>query len=317
MTSACSNRVVPATSVTACYSGTEATSSAVLYAADHGFFARSGLEVTLLFANGGSASVATLLSGQSQICQMSGANVVPAAQAGEDLVVVAGIVNTTPFKLIAAPTLSRPDQLIGQTFASPAGGGSYELGLRLQLSSIGVPFEQVKFAPLGSQAAVIAAMQTGAVAAALQVPPETAELLRQGFVEVPFGAGARPAFQHIGLVTRKSYVTTHRSTVLAFVRAVGQAIAAMKTDEMGTSAVIAKYRRLDPVAQRDSLAAAHREIVQGTFASVPAPTVEGMEYIISQSPPAPGARRVTADDVVDASVVAELVRTGAFGATPP
>lgn len=314
---ACGPRPQEEGAITACYSGTEATSSAVLYAADRGFFERNGLRVTLLFANGGSAAVATLLSGQSQICQMSGANVVPAAQAGEDLVVVAGIVNTTPFKLIAASSITRPEQLVGQTFASPAGGGSYELGLRLQLASIGVPFEQVKFAPLGSQAAVMAAMQAGAVAAALQVPPETAELLAQGFVEVPFGSNARPAFQHIGLVTRKSYLKDHRPAVLAYVRAVAQAIAAMKHDEPGTSAVIAKYRRLDPVAQRASLALAHREIVQGVFASVPAPTLEGMAYIISQSPPAPGARRVAAGDVVDASVVAELERQGAFGGARP
>ncbi len=309
---ACAGRAVPDGTVTTCYSGTDAPSSAVLYASDRGFFERNGLRATLLFANGGSAAVATLLSGQSQICQMSGASVVPAAQAGEDLVVVAGIVNITPFKLIAARQFTRPEQLVGQTFSSPAGGGSYELGLRLHLSSIGVPFEQVKFAPLGSQAAVIAAMQIGAVAAALQVPPESAELLAQGFVEVPFGAGARPAFQHIGLVTRKAYLKTHRATVLAYVRAVGQAIAAMKVDEPGTSAVIAKYRRLDPVAQRASLAIAHRELVQGVFATVPAPTLAGMEYIISQSSPPPGARRVTAADVVDTSVVAELERAGAF-----
>jgi ABC-type nitrate/sulfonate/bicarbonate transport system substrate-binding protein len=313
--SACARPAVPDSTITACYSGTDATSSAVLYAADHGFFERNDLQVTLLFANGGSAAVATLLSGQSQICQMSGANVVPAAQAGEDLVVVAGIVNTTPFKLIAAPTMTRPEQLVGQTFSSPAGGGSYELGLRLQLASIGVPFEQVKFAPLGSQAAVIAAMQAGAVAAALQVPPETEELLSQGFIEVPFGAGARPAFQHIGLVVRKSYLQAHRPRVLAYVRAVGEAIAAMKGDEAGTSAVIAKYRRLDPVAQKASLSVAHREIVQGIFAAVPRPTLEGMAYIISQLPPAPNARRVTAADVVDTSVVAELERAGAFAGT--
>ncbi len=315
--SACAGRTLPDTTLTACYSGTDASSSAVLYAADHGFFDRNGLHVTLLFANGGSAAVATLLSGQSQICQMSGANVVPAAQAGEDLVLVAGIVNTTPFRLIAAPTITRPEQLVGQTFASPAGGGSYELGLRLQLSSIGVPFEQVKFAPLGSQAAVIAAMQAGAVAAALQIPPESTELLAQGFVDVPFGTAARPAFQHIGLVTRKAYLQAHRATVLAYVRAVGQAIAAMKNDEPGTSAVIAKYRRLDPVAQKASLALAHREIVQGVFASVPMPSVEGVSYIISQSPPAPGARHVTAADVVDTSVVEELERTGAFSGAAP
>lgn len=314
---ACAARPVSDRTVTACYSGTDATSSAVLYAADHDFFARNDLQVTLLFANGGSVAIATLLSGQSQICQMSGANVVPAAQAGEDLVVVAGIVNTTPFKLIAAPTMARPEQLVGQTFASPAGGGSYELGLRLHLASIGVPFGQVKFAPLGSQAAVMAAMQAGAVAAALQVPPESAELLAQGFVDVPFGSAARPAFQHIGLVTTKRYLQAHRATVLAYVRAVGQAIAVMKTDEPGTSAVIAKYRRLDPVAQKASLAVAHREIVQGLFAAVPAPTVEGMAYIISQSPPAPGARRVTPADVVDTSVVAELKGAGAFSGPRP
>ena len=42
-----------------------------------------------------------------------------------------------------------------------------------------------------------------------------------------------------------------------------------------------------------------------------------MEYIISQSPPAPGAQRVTAADVVDTSVVDELERAGAFAGTAP
>jgi NitT/TauT family transport system substrate-binding protein len=302
--------------MTACYSGTDAAQSALLYAADNGFFARNGLKVDVLFANGGSASVATLLSGQSQICQMSGASVVSAAQAGEDLVVVAGIVNSAPFKLIAAPSITRPEQLIGQTVASPAGGGSYELGLRLYLSSIGVPFEEVRFAPLGSQPAVIAAMQAGAVVAALQLPPESETLLSQGFIEIPFGANVPPAFQHIGLVTRKSYLATHRQAMLTFVRTVAEAIAAMKHDEAGATAVIAKYRRLDPVAQRVGLLAAFRDIVQGAFASTPAPTLDGMQFIISQSPPAPGARTVAAADVVDPSLVIELEKAGAFRTRP-
>jgi ABC-type nitrate/sulfonate/bicarbonate transport system substrate-binding protein len=307
---ACTARAAPDTTLSSCYSGADATSTAVLYAADNGFFPRNGLKVNMIFTSGGAAAVAALLSGQTPICQMSGANVVSAAQAGEDLVVVAGIVNTTPFKLVAASTVTKPEQLIGQTVSSPFGGGSYELGLRLHLASIGVGFDQVKYAPLGSQSAVVAAMQAGVVAAALQVAPDTTALLSQGFVEIPFGANAPPAFQHIALVTRRSYVTAHRAVVLAYVRAVAEAIAAMKRDEDGAIQVIARYRKLDPVADREALATAYRDIVQNRFASVPEPTVDGMQYIINLLPPAPGARTVTAEDLVDRSIVAELRRSG-------
>ncbi len=314
---ACAGRPGSDTTLSSCYSGADAPSTAVLYASDHGFFGRNGLQVTMVFANGGAASVATLLSGQTPICQMSGANVVAAAQAGEDVVIVAGIVNSTPFTLMTAPSITRPEQLVGRTLASPAAGGSYELALRLYLSSLGVPFDQVKYTPLGSQLAVVAAMQAGEVAGALEVPPDTQELRARGFVDMPFGPNAPRAFQHIALVTTRRYVEAHRSVVLAYVRAVGEAIAAMKQDEAGAIRTIAKYRRLDPVAQKDALAAAYRDVVLARFESVPTPSLEGMSYIISQLPPAPGARTITAADVVDPSIVAELQQAGAFGRPQP
>ena len=307
----------PLAALTSCHSGTDSTSSAVLYASDFGFFRKHGLDVTLVYANGGAASVATLLSGQAQICQMSGANVVSAARAGEDLVVVAGLVNTTPFTLIAAPSLGGARGLAGQTVASPAGGGAYELGLRLHLASHGISFEQVRFAPLGSQPAVIAAMEAGHVGAALQVPPESSLLLSRGFVEVPFGNSLPPAFQHIALVTRKAYLQANRPAVTAYVRAVAEAIAAMKGDEAGFIAVAAKHRKLDPVAQHDDLVVAHREIVVGRMEAVPAPTLAGMDYIVRNTPAAPGARAITAADLIDGSVVEDLVRTGAIGTARP
>lgn len=314
---ACSRPEPAASAITACYSGTEATSSAVPYAAEQGYFDRNGLQVELLFANGGSAAVATLLSGQSQICQMSGPSVVSAAQAGEDLVVVAGIVNTAPFTLVTHPSITAPNQLVGKTVASPAGGGSYELGLRLYLSQLGVPFDQVGFAPLGSQAAVVAAMESGAVAAALQVPPESTGLLASGFTELALPSDRRPAFQHIALVTRREYLASHRPTVRAYVRAVAEAIAAMKQDESGAIAVMAKYRKLDPVAQREGLLDAYRTIVQRVFSTVPAPSLDGVAFIISQSPARPGARAVSAADLVDTSIVDELRREGLFRDAPP
>ena len=47
------------------------------------------------------------------------------------------------------------------------------VAMRDHLASIGVGFDQVKYAPLGSQSAVVAAMQAGVVAAALQVAPDS------------------------------------------------------------------------------------------------------------------------------------------------
>ena len=63
---ACTARAAPDTTLSSCYSGADATSTAVLYAADNGFFPRNGLKVNMI--EGKTATVTpALASGSADI----------------------------------------------------------------------------------------------------------------------------------------------------------------------------------------------------------------------------------------------------------
>lgn len=95
-------------------------------------------------------------------------------------------------------------------------------------------------------------------------------------------------------------------------KALSEAIAAMKKDQDGTLAILAQYLLLDPVTDKASLAAAYTNLVQNNIESVPS-TAEGIQAEINTlASENPQVATLKPEMVMDTSLVRELEENGWF-----
>ena len=81
-----------------------------------GLYEKHGLDVTLIYLDGGSRAIQVLLSGDVPIVQGGGNSPVAARLRGGDVTLIAGIVNVLAYSLIVHPEIKRPEDLRGRNW---------------------------------------------------------------------------------------------------------------------------------------------------------------------------------------------------------
>jgi len=220
--------------IKASYGNVTPANLAPYFAKEMGIFAKHGLDVDLVLIDGGSPSAAALIAGQVQFANFGGTETMSGVAAGSDMVAVALFVPVTPWQLLAKNDYKSPDDLKGKV--------------------VGVASKDVTKQALGSVANLTAAMLGGAVYAGPGHPPDTVLLLKQGFkVIVDLASEKIPATDNCTVV-RRSFLTTNRTTVQAYIDAEIEAIAAAKKDKPGTIKVMQKLLKVE---DQDALSQAY------------------------------------------------------------
>ncbi len=102
------------TPVNVCYSALSGTQAVAWYAYEKGLFTKYGLQVNLQAMTGGTTGITSLLSGDMDICELAGTPVINAAAAHQDVVLVAGLINTISGSLMAQPGITNVASLRGK-----------------------------------------------------------------------------------------------------------------------------------------------------------------------------------------------------------
>jgi NitT/TauT family transport system substrate-binding protein len=298
--------------VNVCYSALTGTQSVTWYAYENGLFAKYGLDVNLVYVGAGSKTIAAIISGNMDICQMSGSSVVSAVAAGQDVVLFAGFINTIPGLIMAQPGITTPGDLKGKIIADDTPGTQADTGLRLALQQMGLdPDKDVTLLSIGGESERRAAMEAKQADATIVQPPLTYFMRQNGYVTLfDLGASGIP-YQGTGLATTRKYIADHRAVVVAFAQAVTEAIQLMKNDPQGSKAVMAKYLQLDPVADAASLEEAYAVVIQEVLNYPPFTTHAGIQTEIDVlAVNNPDVAGLTPAQVVDDSIIQGLVDGG-------
>ena len=152
-------------------SDSPASSAAYWVAKDAGIFEKHGLDVDMLFINGSSRSVQSLIAGDLQFAGAVGTSAMNGAMAGGDIALIDGLVNTLPYYLIGNPAIKSPEDLRGKSAATHIPGTSADFALRLALKRFGIPYESIKAVMVGGMPARVAAVTTGQVDFAVVTEP--------------------------------------------------------------------------------------------------------------------------------------------------
>jgi len=208
---------------------------------DAGIFAENAVDAELQ-SIASAQGVAALVSGQTQAAGIGGSEILSAAAAGADLVVVATLVGVYPHLFEVAPDIKSAADLKGKKIGVSSIGSSSDIATRVLLRRIGLdPDKDVTIVALGSTDQRTAALISGAIQGAVTLVPDTLLVEDKGFKPLyDLGALNLPASQTVVAVQR-SLVTSKRDVVQRLVDAVVLSAARMRKDRALSIATLKKW----------------------------------------------------------------------------
>lgn len=278
-------------------------------AKESGIFARHGLDVELIYFQGGTTAVMALVSGETPISQTAGPSVVNAVIGGSDAVMIAGGVVTLDYWLLSRPEIKAPQQLKGGAVAISRFGSASDFIVRYALQRIGlVPVKDVAILQIGALPDRLAAMETKRVQATVLAPPAMYTAQKRGFNILADVASLGLAYQATGVATTRKLIRENPDLVRRYVRAQVEAVHRFKTDRELGLAVLGRYLRLQ---DKEVLARTYEGAIEEH--KLPAkqyPTVEGIRTILKPLVDQGKARGLNPEDFVDVRFIKELDDSG-------
>ena len=212
-------------------------------AMDAGIFKKNGLDVDLQSIDGGARGMAALLANGVEIISVGGAECLSATAAGAKITVTAVLTPVFPYHLMAAPEIKTVQDLKGKKIGISSPGGSADIATRRALKAVGLDPDKdgITFIAMGSHAQRTAALFAGSIQAAVDDPPNTAELIERGFHSVYDLAGQKLATAQTGIVVQSSFLTTKREAMQRYIDSLVEAVAYMKKNKAQTVTIMKKY----------------------------------------------------------------------------
>jgi NitT/TauT family transport system substrate-binding protein len=142
-------RAAEAERINVCYSSIAATSITTWVPYEAGIYKKYGLDVRIIYVAGAQA-ITTLISGDTQIVQGSGAAAALSRLSGSDLTVIGTTINVIPMSLVTTPDITTAQDLRGKTFGVSRFGSLTNLGLKRAVAELGLdPEKDIKMIQTG------------------------------------------------------------------------------------------------------------------------------------------------------------------------
>jgi ABC-type nitrate/sulfonate/bicarbonate transport system substrate-binding protein len=277
----------------------------VLWVADvAGLFSKNGINAEIIYTR---AAIETLVAGEVQFGQMTGALMFSARLQGADPVMVAGVQDVLNDRLIVRPNIKSVEELKGKRVGVFRFGSASHMRLLNVLPRYGMGERDVTFLQVGDTPERLIALHGGSIEATLLSPPDHFEATRRGMKILLNLRDLNVPYQGTGLVTTQRLIARNRDLARRFLKTFVEAIHAIRTNPALSKRALARYRQTKDEKQTEDAYQTLREIVKPK----PYPSLDGFKAIIQDtSDRMPAARNANPKDFIDASLLEELDRTG-------
>ncbi|MBI2349891.1 MAG: ABC transporter substrate-binding protein [Deltaproteobacteria bacterium] len=195
-----------------------------------GIYRKYGLDVNLIYV-AGSQAIATLISGDAQIVQASGAAAILSRLAGSEVKIVGATINVIPMSLVTTPDINGPQDIKGKTFGVTRFGSLTDLGLQKALSELGLdPAKDIKMIQTGGVPENLLFMQQGIIKGALLSSPTLDKAKELGYRELLNLADIKFRYPGTALVVTDSFIRNRPQTLEKFLKATLEGIRYAKTN---------------------------------------------------------------------------------------
>ncbi len=280
---------------------------------EKGFFKKHGLDAEIILIESGTLTSQALASGEIGIADNAGAPAIISNASGSGETIIMGLVNSLEYNLVSTKQVKDIADLKGKRIGVSRIGSSSHAAVEIALEHFKIDAKRdgITFVQSGTMTTRVAGMRAGAIDATLVDPGFVPFMVKEGYKDLGYLGKLGIPYQHESLDSSKAYLAKHRDTALKAVKGIVEGIAfiAQERNAPEVKRVLGKYLKFDDPAKTDDAYKALR----GYAASIrkPYPTKEGVASLIAfLAKFNPKVAQVTVDDVVDASLVAELDKTG-------
>lgn len=283
------------------------TSIAYWLAKEVGLFKKHGLDMELIFIDGSSRGVQSLIAGDLSFTDAVGTSAINGRLAGGDVAIVSSLVNTLPYYIIGKPTIKSPEDLRGKTAAVHIPGTSADFAMRLALKGVGLSYKDIQAVTVGGAPARNAAVITGRVDFTVATDSGKLEGEKAGLKTIIDMAKLKIPFQFSCTVTTGKIIRQNPDVVRSMVKALAEAVHYYKTQKEDAIRIMQKYTRGQNRAALEGTYTAYKELlVEDGY-----PTLEGLKNTLEiQASFDPKATKAKVEDFVDLRFVAELKKSG-------
>ena len=275
---------------------------------DAGLYEKYGLDVDLVFFQGGTQAIQATLSGGLQLAVTAGPEIIHARASGSDMTMIAGYMNTMPYSIVADKNITKFEQLKGTKAAISRFGSTSELAVRFALEKNGlVPGKDVTIVQLGDQSTRFAALTGGSVQSTLISPPFDITAKKMGYQILGDMADLGLPYQHETVSTTDKFLKERPETARKFLRAFIAGIHLWMTDEKKTKEILTRRLKINDKEILDETYSAYKKLTE----KKPYPTLKGIAFqiedVAKRNPKAKGARP---EDFINITALKELDQSG-------
>lgn len=291
------------------YSVLAASTAQLWVTQETGIFDRHGLKVRPIFVQGGTRTTQALIAGNLDIAYVAPPAVISAVASGARLVFVTGVYRTLPYMIYGAPGISGPAQLRGKRVGITTFGDLSDFGTRYGLRMMGLdPEKDITLVQIGGPPLRLAALNSGAVGAAILNPPYTSTAGQLGLPLLVDLIG-KVEFAGTSHAIGRNDLERRRDVIQLFVDAVVEGNRFFITHKRESVAIMARYlRTADSAALDESYDLYAKRIM--TDPPIPSASAfkAALEYVARD---VPAAGKLKVEDLYDTSLVeSALSRSG-------
>lgn len=301
-------RAAEAERLNVCFSSIAATSITTWVPYETGIYKKYGLDVRIVYVAGAQA-ITTLVSGDTQIVQGSGAAAALSRLSGSDLTVIGTTINVIPMSLVTTPDILTAQDLKGKTYGVSRFGSLTDLGLKRAVAELGLdPEKDIKMIQTGGVPENLLFMQQGVIKGGLISSPTLEKAKELGYREFMNLANLKFRYPGTALVTTDSFIRSRPQTVNRFLKATLEGIKYAKANSDVTIRILGKYTR---TTDTKLLTSAFKSYILGYIRDVPTVThaemVAVMEDIATRNSK---ARGVDVRQFYDPAPLEQLAKEG-------
>ena len=279
-------------------------------AQDAGLWRKHGIDARVILFESGSTLAQVARSGEVSFAINSGPTTIASRTLGADTIMVAATVNTLPYSLVAAKSITTWNQLKGKRVGISRFGSGTDTAMRLVVKCYGLdPIKDLVILQGGTQPSRLQAVTAGSLDATLVSPPLDLTAKKQGLSILVNIADLGIPYPQLVIETTERFNRDQPLVVKNFLKGFieGLHYAAARKEE--TKKTITKYLKTDDA---EIIEATHKSFLQVTDYSA-TPNIEGIRNAMDEvAARVPAVKNKKPEDFVDTRFLKELGKEGFF-----
>jgi NitT/TauT family transport system substrate-binding protein len=284
-------------------------SSVIPIGAQHGLFAKYGVDVEPIYFGGGMNSIAAVTSNSVQFLAAGSTATISARLGGADLTMLSVQSSKLDYSVMVNPEIKSPQDLKGKIVTGTRPGASADTALRLYIRKYGLePDKDVVFISVGeSQQGRYNALARGMVVATVLPPPYSTIAKQNVFRELADLRKVDIEYSGTSVAGTGSYIKSHQPAIENFFKGYIESLYFYRSQKEKTIQGIMKYLRLNDRARAEE----GYEYYLDMMPVLPYASVAGVKAVLQfLAPRQPKALTASPEEFFDNSILKKIDESG-------